>query len=582
MAKALGAKTAMADQENLLASICEQLRPLEDEKPVDILTFIEDPRYLGMKTPYPWLKWVLSMFYYPKEHFDECHFTWRGRECTFPGFKSLGYSRSDVEMMRFNEMVLIIGQRTGKSWLAAIMILYEFYKLLCVDDISIEYPGLAPRTPIYLSVGATALKQAEGTVWHYVEEGFEGSPWFREYAKKASLLEMPDGKHMAFTSKDREFHFWHKNIHLDCVHSRSGGLRGFTRKMICADEICHHQEGDKKSGEQMYEALSASTMNFKINGFKLAISSPNNIADIGMKLLAQCGVKFSWEGYDQLGFSYMTEFDGREVGDPNPNMLGFHFPTWELNPEVLFEDFAYDLRSKPEYTWRNFGALPPATDEPFFSDLNVIKDIFDPNRSCPVNDSGQLTGAISPDYRVSGYHLHVDVGAGKPSNFGIALGHPVVEISRDGTRHTKVVIDLAYAVKAQSNGEMNYRAARELIDAIIQKFPIACYSSDGWNDLEYRERIRNRVGRVETLVVQKEHYDELKTAAYERAVSCHYYPLVEEELKRLGLKNGEKVVKGTGFTKDVADCICAVTYRSMSRAVKHPVNGFATTGLLSR
>jgi hypothetical protein len=184
--------------------------------------------------------------------------------------------------------------------------------------------------------------------------------------------------------------------------------------------------------------------------------------------------------------------------------------------------------------------------------------------------------------------MHVDVGGGKPSNFGIAIGHavPFVVANKDvGTGYTKshrIVIDLAYAVRPMPNGEMNFRLARELLDTLIDRFHITCYSSDGWNDLEYQQRIRHKVDKVETFTVGKEHYEELKYAIYDGRFRCHHYPLAEEELKRLGLKNGTKVIKGTGYTKDVADCLAAVTYRCRDKVIKRHAVGFATMGVLAR
>ena len=577
ISKGLLQRSASAVEAQAIREIREQLKELEDEKIVDIYTFLEHDDYLGLKGLYPWIKWVLGVFYYPTEHYDHTVYRWKNKRIKFPGFKDLGYSKEDVELMKFDELVMIIGQRTGKSWAAAAVTLYELYKLLCKDEPTEGFDGVAPGSPMWLSVGATSQLQSQGTVWHYVTGWFNSSPWFRRYSDKASRLILPDGT-PSFTQSSLRIDFHHKNIHMDCVHSRSGGLRGFTRYAIALDEISHFDEGDKRSAEAMYDAMTASTKTFKDNAVKVSFSSPLHVADMGMRLIASCGVRFSWEGYEDLGFDYLTEFDGRELGDPNPRMLGFHYPTWMLNPEIGFDDFEYDFRTKPEATWRDFGALPAQAEEAFFSDAAAVRQAFNRTKPCPINDKGQIADWFGPDYRISNYHLHVDVGAGKPSNFGIALGHPVV-YHENGVKKHKVVIDLAYSVKANANGEMNFKKAREIIDAIINKFPIACYSSDGWNDLEYMQKIRNRVGRVETIVVDKIHYDELKTAIYEGSFECHASPQAEEELKRLGIKNGQKIVKGVGYTKDLADCLAAVCFRCRLKSFVKHVNGFATMGV---
>ena len=579
LSRGLLERSASAVEEQTLKEIRKQLREFEDERPVDVYTFLEHDDYLNLKGLYPWIKWVLGTFYYPSQHYEGPTYQWKNRKIRFPGLKDIGYSREDVELMKFNELVMIIGQRTGKSWAAAAVILYELYKLLCKPDPVEGFDGVAPGSPIWLSVGATSQTQSQGTVWHYVVSWFYNSPWFRRYSEKCETMKMPDGGPV-FNASTLRIDFNHKNIHLDCVHSRSGGLRGFTRFAIALDEISHFDEGEKRSADAMYDAMTASTKTFKDNAVRVSFSSPLHVADMGMRLMASCGVRFRWDGYDDMGFDYLSEFDGREIGDPNPRMLGFHYPTWMLNPEIRFEDFAYDFRTNPEATWRDFGALPPQAEEAFFSDAQAVRDAFDRSRPCPVDERGQIADWFQPDYNVRGYHLHVDVGAGRPSNFGVALGHTEF-YTENGVRKSRVVIDLVYCVKPDERGEMNFKKARELLDQIINRFPIACYSSDGWNDLEYMQKIRGRVGRVETLVVDREHYDELKVAIYEKTLVCHHYPQAEEELKRLGIKNGDRIVKGTGYTKDLADCLAAVCYRCRVKTFTKYVSGFATTGALS-
>ena len=580
LSKGLLQRTADAGSVEAVREICQNLRELEDDPPVDIYTFLESDRYLNLKGLYPWIKWVLGCFYYPHLHYDPVSYRWNNKTFKFPGLGDLGYSRNDVELMHFTDLIMIIGQRTGKSWAAAAIMLYELYKLLCKEDPTQDFEGVAPGSPIWISVGATSQMQSQGTVWHYVTQWFNSSKWFQDYVNRASKIALPDGTPV-FHTADLRIHFNHKNIHLDCVHSRSGGLRGFTRIAFAMDEISHFDEGERRSAEAMYDAMLASTKNFKENAVRVSFSSPLHIADMGMRLLSMAGVRFSWEGYKEMGFDYLTEFEGRDITDRNPKMLGFHYPSWIMNPELEFSDFEFELRTRPQSTWRDFGALPPQAEEAYIVDVSAIKEVFDRSKPCPVNDKGQIAEWFIPDYKVSSYYLHVDVGSGKPSNFGIALGHPEVR-TIDGQRKVVVVIDLAYSVKPRQNGEMNFSLARSILDYIIEKFPINCYSSDGWNDLEYMHKIKNNVGRVETIVVGKEHYDELKTAIYEKTVVCHHSPQAEEEIKRLGIKNGDKIVKGVGYTKDLADCIAAVTYRCRVKSFNRLATGWATVGVFGQ
>ena len=188
------------------------------------------------------------------------------------------------------------------------------------------------------------------------------------------------------------------------------------------------------------------------------------------------------------------------------------------------------------------------------------------------------------DWAVPRYFLHVDPGEGKPSNFGIVLGHlEKAENIETGERDSIVVIDLAYAVAARNDGEVDFIKAREILDIIISRFPVV-YTSDRWNDVEYIQRIKGRVKGNDRLTVSWEHYEALKTTIYGRKIKImHDSSLAKEELKRLGLRNGNKVVKGTGCTKDVADGLAAVTYNCLVGKFKKKMSsGRLATGVFGR
>lgn len=564
--------TSIVESERLEAEVRDRLRPYEDENPVSIVEFIESDTYLNLgKFVFPAGKWIADTFYNPQDHYDECRYTWTNKkginqEFIFPGFSSLDYTKEQVANFQFNELVIIIGQRAIKSVISAIISLYEFYRLLCLDDVSNHYDGIAPKTPIYVSLGATAAAQSDETVFSYVENWFEHSPWFSRYRGKASELKLPDGQPL-FAQTSGSIGFRHKNIFLNAVHSKSGSLRGYTRKAIVNDEISHFDEGQKRSADATYDAMSNSTETFGEDGLKVSISSPLHVTDKGMRLLSSCAVKFRSTFYDQYGFSDITEFNGQPI-EQSAKMLGFHYPTWEINPVRTFESFQTRLRVNPESTLRDFGALPSQAEVSFFSDGDAIAEVFDPRTPCPINEVGQVSSSFRGKGGVHNYYLHVDVGIGKPSNFGIGLAHTeIMTDSISGEKRTVVVVDLAYAVTAKVDGEVDLSKARELLDVIIERFPIASYTSDRWQDVEYHQRIKSRVRSVDRLIVGIEHYEELKTLIYNRQVRCHSSNLgkackvsPEEELKRLGLVNGRKVEKGVGYTKDISDCYDDQTY----------------------
>lgn len=584
----------VAEKQEAIDNVLEHMSSLEDKQPVSILEFIDSDRYLDLGDwVFPAGKWIADTFYHPDRHFEDMHLVWKNRwggdrEFVFPGFESLGYSLEDVENFHFNELVLIIGQRSIKSVISAVITLYELYKLLCLPSVSAQFPGVMPRTPVHISVGATAQKQADETVWSYIDTWFDYSPWFRKYTERLKSFESHAKQELVRRTASL-IGFEHKKLYIDAVHSRSGGLRGSTRKAIVNDEISHFDDGEKRSADAVYDAMSNSTETFGEHGIKVNISSPLHVSDKGMRLLAACGIKFRSTFYDEFEFRYLEEFNGEKI-EPSMNMLGFHFPTWEINPTKTFASFAPRLNANKESTLRDFGALPSQAQEQFFSDTTKIGMMFNPSVPCPVDDKGVVSDDFRPKGGIAGYHLHVDVGEGKPSNFGIALGHAEFRYDSDtGQRRPFIVIDLAYAVTARIDGEVDYQKAREILDIIIDRFPIAHYSSDRWNDIEYMQKIRRKVKSAEKLTLELDHYNNLKTLIYEQQITCHTSNLgafckasPEEELKRLGLVNGRKIEKGLGYTKDIADCIAAVSFKGLNKVTRKLASGRLTSGVFGR
>lgn len=579
-----------------LEDIRHRLRQFEDESPVSIIEFIDSDKYLDMRDYlFPAGKWLADTFYNPQDHFDECAYLFRDnsgttKEYTFPGFSQLGYTKEELALFHFNELVIIIGQRAIKSVISAIIALYEYYKLIIMPDPSTIFPGLGRNSPIHIAVGATAASQADIGVFAYVENWFQQSPWFRRYRERCQQvgLRMPDGREV-FHQTNATIAFEHKFAYLDRVHAKAGSLRGATRKAIVNDEISHFDDGDKRSADSVYSAMVNSTKTFQEQGVIVNISSPLHVTDKGMRLLANCGVKFRSSYYDQFGFTYLDEYNGSAI-EPVMSMLGFHYPTWEINPTSSFESFENDRKKDPEAFLRDFGALPSQAEQAFFSDTSAISVMFDKTMPCPINELGQFSDSFRPKGNITNYHLHVDAGAGKPSNFAFVLGHSEPKYDPiTGERKNMVIIDLAYAVMARVDGEVDLIKARELLDIIIGRFPIDIYSSDRWNDIEYMQKIKNKVRTVERVVVDIEHYNALKILIHEGHIKCHTSDLgascrvsPEEELKRLGLRNGNKVEKGVGYFKDISDGIASVSFRCMNRAAKRLVSGRITAGLMSR
>lgn len=563
----------------------DQLRVFE-ETPVDIEEFVVSDRYLGMSDYiYPAGLWMLDMFYNPTRHYDDMVVdSPRFGKYLFPGFNQLDISEEQVASLNFTDLYLLIGQRSLKSVISAIIGLYETYKILVLPNPHHHF-GIAPATQIIGSIGATSQGQAQQTVYAYVANFKDISPWFINYINVAKSIKI-DGKSI-FRDVTTEFEFSHKNLVINAVHAKSGSLRGSTRKFIVVDEISHFDEqAAQRSGKNIWDALSNSTETFKENAVRVAISSPLYPLDMMCKLFAQCGVKFSSQYYEGL-YDPIKELDGNPI-IPNPKALGFHYPTWDINPTLPYSYWLPKLQTDPDSTNRDFGAMPSQAKSPYMSDLDAIKDMFNhPEIDIPITKTGQLRAnwKVATNNAVTPIYMHIDKGAGRPSNYGIAAGYGYHGKDESGKNILKVRIILAHSIHADPIlGEVNFKTANDLVVAILRRISNPRYSSDGWNDIEFRQKLLKDglVRRVENVVLNEKHYEVLKDLINQNRIECHPSEQGFEEIKRLELVNGKKVAKGIGFTKDLADCIAAIAEKCVKgESIKSSAVGKVTLGVYS-
>ncbi len=133
--------------------IWESVKEMYNERPVDIKTFIYDPRYLGdiygdILFPY-WENLLLEL--YPSAFHSP-----------------------------YNEVILSCSVGSGKTSCASISIAYEIYKLMCMKNPATYY-GLASHTTFTIALFSPKLGIAIPVLWQdNLCKVFDKSPYFKE------------------------------------------------------------------------------------------------------------------------------------------------------------------------------------------------------------------------------------------------------------------------------------------------------------------------------------------------------------------------------------------------------------------
>ena len=133
---------------------------LEDyeEIPVDIDTFLHDPKYLGAGlvseegkfTVYPY--WVDTL----KKIFPD-----------------------PLKPAQYNTLALTGAIGLGKSFMAVLVMLYELYRMMCLKN-PYTYYGLQPIDKITFAVMNITLDASKGVAWDKLQQLVQSSEWFME------------------------------------------------------------------------------------------------------------------------------------------------------------------------------------------------------------------------------------------------------------------------------------------------------------------------------------------------------------------------------------------------------------------
>lgn len=173
-----------------------------------------------------------------------------------------------VKGKKFTELVLVLGRRSGKSFLCSIISAYEMYKLIQCGDPSALYSFPPSKGIVIMNVAPTddqakivfedTLKMSE--VSHYLGRRIVNRTL--TYFNLQTDADARVGKKTASI----------KAISGGCS---ANGLRGQNSIIVIMDEMAFFiDNGGRFSGDEVYKALTPSTATFSGDGKIIAISSP--------------------------------------------------------------------------------------------------------------------------------------------------------------------------------------------------------------------------------------------------------------------------------------------------------------------
>ena len=412
----------------------------------------------------------------------------------------------------YQDMVLVIGMRGGKTTIASICACYEAFKLISIGTPMKKY-GLPPGSQIFIINVATSAPQAKDTVFAAIKARIDNSPWFQE---------------QKYTEHWNEFIFpvMDGTVIIRSEHSNSASLAGKTIICCIFDELARFKDTKgNSSGELVYDTLSRSVKTFKQDGRRIAISSPMLVDDFHMQLY--------------------------RAGKDNPKKVYTRqMPTWEMNPTIPYESLADEFARNPETAMRDFGAIPSSALEAYFKEPQKI-DMCEHEtliNAFKIDETG-FSIELNPEWTHDERTRYVLAGdpSFKNDAFGMGLAH------KEGKQYTIDGVGRFLPNTEYGNHEIDAEKVGKLIMDIKEDCWLSDFVSDTWMFPETQQRIRRLGVNTENNVVQKEEYDFFKETIYNNAVEWPLSEILMQELKSLELVRGQKVDHPKKGSKDVSD-----------------------------
>lgn len=261
----------------------------------------------------------------------------------------------------YNEMCVIAGMRSGKSFLGAHIGGYIEHILRVYaarggrSAIPRLFPNLEKAETFEVTFAASTATQAKDTIYAKYRGMRVNSPWMNravDWVKAQENLQISDVGRWEYKELDDIIRDGYLQVRFNKVSSNSGGIAGRTRIFAAIDELSRLSITESKmSAQELYRVLNQSLKTVrgsvrKYNlpfhfGLMLNVTSPISIDDAAMSLYAK-----AFQG--ELKRTYYWKG-----------------ATWEFNPELSRADFDEEYKKDPVGAERDFGANPPAAATPF-------------------------------------------------------------------------------------------------------------------------------------------------------------------------------------------------------------------------
>lgn len=436
------------------------------------------------------------------------------------------------ELKDYNQLVMIAGQRGGKSSFIATIASHQLHRFLKAPRLSTICRGIQDFTPLtFTFIGLTAGRAIK-LLWSPFSEIISASSWFQNYFKVLKHAGQQYDKEF-FTSAKLYLRFFNKNLDLYPASPLKRTLRGDTRVLAATDELAwfpYKVIHTNSAGEEDDEIEQEEDERERANADEVHQALENSLATLRTEVLALYakGISNVPTGLNLNISSPQSEMDkmSRMLKESQNSAetlsLGLRLPTWELSPlysrdHPIIRD-AY--RKNAQRAERDYGANPPKLSSSVLQ-LDIVLPAFLPHvpnthrllydNNTPGRTTASLVSVL-PKSVWRAQAMALDAGLVNNS-FAITLGEKV------GSRMlVNTVLELIPAKGTTLHFPTIYR---NIILPLILNCNVAVVGADRWNSVDILQSIDEDT-KGATLVVQrtlqKKHLDAFLASLTSQAV----------------------------------------------------------------
>jgi hypothetical protein len=527
-----------------------------EEKPVDLRTFVNDPKYLGLPP--------LSEYHYIViEKSSQI-----SKASTLK--KLFGEDEGHIRFKQTaNEVVAQLGKGSGKDYCSTIAVAYIVYLLLCLKDPATYY-GKPPGDSIDIINIAINSQQATNVFFKGFRSRIDKSPWFvGKYYSKASEIQ------------------FNKAITVHSGHSEREAWEGYNVIVVILDEISgfaidnttgHDQA---KTGSAVYDMYRASVdSRFPDFGKVILLSFPRFKNDyIQQRYDAVVGEKetvirdHKFKMYEEMpdgtsGNEFEIQWEEDHIISYKiPKVYAIKRPTWEINPVRKIDDFKTAFYTNPTDALSRFACMPPDAVDAFFKSREKVEKAFNVGQLA-VDNFGRLEEWFLPDPDKK-YYIHVDL-AQKHDHCAVTMAHVNkwvnVKVTDTYSQPAPIVeVDAVRYWTPTPDKSVDFTEVKDYILSLKTRgFNIAICTFDRWNSHDMMQQLKQYGINTEILSVAKKHYDDMAMIVAEERLIGPHIPLLIDELCQLRIMR-DKVDHPRKGSKDLADATCGAIFNSISR-----------------